>query len=60
MTKPEVARFTCRCFVVFAGAIALFAQAGPSPIGLFSGNNDVGTLLHKGSAQFDSSSKTYT
>ncbi|MGH9615050.1 MAG: TolB family protein, partial [Bryobacteraceae bacterium] len=60
MTKPELTRFTFRCFVVYAGAIALFAQAGPSPIGLFSGNDDVGTVLHKGSAQFDSSSKTYT
>jgi len=63
MTKTDVlrlARFTCRCFIAFAGAVALFAQAGTSPLGLFDGNNDVGTVLHKGKAQFDSSSKTYT
>jgi TolB protein len=46
-------------------ALALVSMAGgparaDSPVGMFSGHGDVGTLRHPGSVGFDSASKRYT
>jgi dipeptidyl aminopeptidase/acylaminoacyl peptidase len=48
------------------GAIAVFALApiavlgASQPLGIFSGQQDVGTVLHAGSAQYDKAHDTYT
>ena len=55
-------------FCVLASAAALAAQGGAGgplgiaegPLGIFDGQQDVGTVLHPGSAQYDSASRTYT
>jgi hypothetical protein len=36
------------------------AGAAPQPIGIFEDHQDVGTVLHAGSAQYDSAARTYT
>jgi len=51
----------CECVasVIFALApAALLAQ--DQPLGIFEGHQDVGTVLHAGSAQFDNSHGSYT
>jgi Tol biopolymer transport system component len=53
-------------FCVLASAAVLAAQAGgppdlvAGPLVIFDGQQDVGTVLHPGSAQYDSASGTYT
>jgi TolB protein len=41
-------------------APSTLGQSAASPIGAFDGQSDIGTVLHPGSAVFDSSNKTYT
>jgi hypothetical protein len=36
------------------------AQGGPAPVGLFEGHSDVGTVLHPGTVDYDTSQRTYT
>src|ERR1700724_2417204 len=36
------------------------AQGTPAPFGIFEGHNDVGTVLHAGSVDYDTSTRTYT
>src|ERR1700683_1871757 len=36
------------------------AQDSPAPVGLFEGHSDVGTVLHPGSVDYDTSQRTYT
>ena len=36
------------------------AQDGPAPVGLFEGHSDVGTVLHPGTVDYDTSQRTYT
>ena len=53
------------CVLVSAAVLAAQAAAGPlgipeGPVGIFDGQHDVGTVLHPGSAQYDSASGTYT
>src|SRR5258707_3247250 len=43
---------TCNCGV--------WAQAAASPVGIFESHGDVGSVLHPGSVDYDSSKKTYT
>lgn len=50
-----IALIVCTCN--FPGA-RLSAQS--APVGIFEGHDDVGTVLHPGSVQYDASSKTYT
>ena len=38
----------------------LFAQEPSSPIGVFEGHQDVGTVLHPGSAKYESANERYT
>jgi len=45
--------------VTLAAACAIQAQTG-TPIGVFDGHNDIGVILHPGSAAFDAATKTYT
>ncbi len=44
--------------VLLAGCVLTLSAS--SPLGIFEGNNDVGEVLHAGSADYDASSKTYT
>ncbi len=44
------------CMVSAFPSVAQIAQ----PFGMFEGHNDVGTVLHPGSAEFDAAKKTYT
>jgi hypothetical protein len=52
--------------IVHAGVIALFAVApaglmgAPPSLGVFTGQGDVGTVLHTGSAYYDPAQDTYT
>jgi TolB protein len=36
------------------------AQGTPAPFGIFEGHSDVGTVLHAGSVDYDTSTRTYT
>ncbi len=36
------------------------AQSAAEPVGIFEGHNDVGTVLHAGSIDYDASKRTYT
>jgi len=48
-------------FCVLASAGVLAAQAAAAaPLGIFDGQQDLGTVLHLGSGQYDSASGTYT
>src|SRR6204780_5780223 len=41
-------------------ASPLRAQDTPAPVGIFEGHNDVGTVLHAGSVDYDAAKRTYT
>jgi len=53
----SVANFAVYAALVLT-AVALPAQGGP--VGIFSGHQDVGTVLHAGSAEFDAAKNAYT
>jgi TolB protein len=38
----------------------LLAQTSPGPVGIFEKNQDVGTILHPGSTDYDTVTRTYT
>jgi len=38
----------------------LVSEQGFSPVGIFEGNQDVGSVLHAGSTEYDAAHKTYT
>src|ERR1700720_1784914 len=46
--------------VVFAGSRIAVAQEPSSIVGIFEGHGDVGTVLHAGRSEYDSSKHTYT
>jgi TolB protein len=54
------------CVLAFPSVLAAQAAAtephaaAAAPLGIFDGQQDVGTVLHPGSAEFDSASGTYT
>jgi TolB protein len=51
----------CILLTFLSLAASLFAQAASTaPLGPFTGHNDVGTVLHPGSATYDATSKTFT
>ncbi len=45
--------------IVFISTLS-FSQAGSGAVGMFEGHNDVGTVLHAGSVEYDAANKTYT
>lgn len=48
-------------FCALASSAALAAQASAAgPLGIFAGQQDVGTILHPGSAAYDAATGTYT
>jgi TolB protein len=57
-----------RCFqggafflgMVFVGALCSRSQEAPAKLGVFEASGDVGTVLHQGSAEYDSAKGTYT
>jgi TolB protein len=54
--KPAAIAF---CVLASAGVLAAQAAAA-APLGIFDGQQDLGTVLHLGSGQYDSASGTYT
>lgn len=46
--------------ILFIASAALAAQTPSDPIGLFAGHQDVGTILHPGSAEYNKASDSYT
>jgi len=57
--------FSFRLFACFSAVVALATAAVALPaqsasVGIFAGHQDVGTVLHDGSAQFDSARNAYT
>lgn len=50
------------CFVLILGLSARYAvgQAESGPVGVFEGNQDVGTVLHPGSTSYDAAKQSYT
>ena len=49
----------CVASTVCMVAHQISAQSAPASIGVFQGQDDVGTLLHPGAAEFDATTKTY-
>ena len=49
----------CLVVLVFSADSSAFAQ-GTRPVGAFDSNGDVGMVLHRGSAEFDAATKSYT
>jgi TolB protein len=63
MNQPVAHQFIRVSFtaILFAfAASALLAQARPTPLGIFEDHQDVGTVLHPGSASYDNTHQTYT
>jgi Tol biopolymer transport system component len=56
---PAVLKFSVAVLFVLAPVLVL-AQSQPMPHGIFTDHQDVGTVLHPGSAVYDSASRTYT
>jgi hypothetical protein len=50
----------CMAFLFSAASGRLAAQAAAGPVGIFESHADVGTVLHPGSVDYDSSKHTYT
>src|SRR6202162_2246599 len=49
------------CFLmVFAGSRIAVAQESAAIVGIFEGHGDVGTVLHAGTSEYDSSQRSYT
>ncbi len=46
-------------FAALASFTVASAQSNPEAVGIFEGHRDVGTVLHEGSARFDSATGTY-
>lgn len=59
MTFDSRSRVTALLFV-FATPLLLAAQDSTSSIGIFENQTDVGSVLHAGAAEYDSSTKRYT
>jgi TolB protein len=57
---PRVS-FVCICalFISYASS-ALTAQNHPAPLGIFEDHQDLGTVLHPGSATYDKATQNYT
>ena len=49
----------CLVVLVFSADSSAFAQ-GSEPVGAFDSHGDVGTVLYRGSAEFDAATKSYT
>ena len=49
-------------FLITASFLAahVSAQSANAPVGIFESHSDVGTVLHKGSVDYDAANKTYT
>lgn len=47
------------CTLIFSGVLSP-AQSASSPLGIFEGHGDVGTVLHPGSVHYDAAKGTYT
>jgi hypothetical protein len=45
--------------VLVTASLIVFAQSSPETIGIFEGHGDVGTVLHAGSAEYDTAQQTY-
>jgi hypothetical protein len=56
---PAIVKFGIPALFVLAPVIML-AQAQPEPLGIFTDHQDVGTVLHPGTAHYDAAAKTYT
>ncbi|HSS98681.1 MAG TPA: hypothetical protein VLK33_16720, partial [Terriglobales bacterium] len=52
--------FTWLIALSIACSFASAAAAQMSPVGMFENHQDVGTVLHPGSTQFDAAKKAYT
>ena len=63
MNQP-IARQLCRvsltAILIASAASALLAQTRRAPLGIFEDHQDVGTVLHPGSAGYDSAHQTYS
>jgi TolB protein len=61
MNKPNHAVWitAALCILCLTSAPSA-AQASQAPLGIFEGQNDVGTVLHPGTVAYDPSQKTYT
>ncbi len=58
--KPAFLCVVALAVVLGASSIRSFAQTSSSPVGMFEGHGDVGTVLHAGSTEYDASKQTYT
>jgi len=58
MNSPSV--FKCFALLALTIPVVSSAQLRPSPLGIFEDHADIGTVLHPGSAGFDSSHNAYT
>ena len=52
-------RCSTLCSLLFV-SLAVFGQAISGQLGIFTGQNDVGTILHPGSAKYDEAGRAYT
>ena len=58
--KPAFLCVVALAVVLGASSNRSFAQTSSSPVGMFEGHGDVGTVLHAGSTEYDASKQTYT
>ncbi len=54
---PLITLVVCSCSLL---CVRVYAQSAGSPVGIFEGHSDVGTVLHAGSVDYDAAKRTYT
>ncbi len=53
-------RIACGCVLALVALHASAAAPAPSSLGIFEADQDIGTVLHPGSVQYDPAGQTYT
>src|SRR5580700_4098073 len=60
MHIPHLRRISASCWLSLMVLVAPVAHAAASPLGIFQDHQEIGTVLHPGSVEYDPAKQTYT
>jgi TolB protein len=60
MHIPDLRRISASCWLSLLVLVAPVARAAASPLGIFQDHQEIGTVLHPGSVEYDPAKQTYT
>jgi TolB protein len=60
MHIPDLRRISASCWLSLLVLVAPVARAAASPLGIFQDHQDIGTVLHPGSVEYEPAKQTYT